>query len=198
MMKHYITAFLLTFAITAQAQTTYELTNMGTTFDPPSINMVAGDSIHLVLPQPHTCTQVDEGTWMNNENTPNGGFNFPSGEQTFVLDVPGTYFYVCTPHANMGMKGQFIVSINMDVQERPNEEIGQLYPDPASQYVTLAGIKAGSSVVVYDLKGQIALQTTVSSSSIMDVSGLNAGTYVVLVQDEQGKAILRKHFVISR
>ena len=63
---------------------------------------------------------------MNNENTPNGGFNFPSGEQTFVLDVPGTYFYVCTPHANMGMKGQFIVSINMDVQERPNEEIGQL------------------------------------------------------------------------
>ena len=198
MMKHYITVFLLTLAMAAQAQTTYELTNMGTTFDPPLINMVVGDSIHLVLPEPHTCTQVDEATWDANMNTANGGFNFPSGERTFVLDVPGTYFYVCTPHASMGMKGQFIVSIDMAVPDRSTQDLPQLYPDPASQYVTLAGIKAGSPVSVYDISGQIAMQTTASSSSNMDVSGLGVGTYVVLVKDEQGKAILQRRFVVAR
>ena len=197
-MKHFTTALLLAFATTAHAQTTYELTNVGTTFDPPVINMVVGDSIHLVLPQPHTCTQVDEGTWMDNENTPNGGFNFPSGEHTFVLDVPGTYFYVCTPHANMGMKGQFIVSIDMAVPERSTETLPHLYPDPASQQVTFAGVKAGSSISVYAITGQMAMQTTASANSTMDVSGLDVGTYVVSVKNEQGMAILQKRFVVSR
>lgn len=196
-MKKYTTVLLLVTAITAHAQTTHELTNIGNAFDPPLINMIAGDSIHLVLSDPHTCTQVDETTWMNNGNTPNGGFNYPAGEHTFALDVPGTYYYVCTPHANMGMKGKSIVAINMDVQEQVADVLPRLFPSPASQQVTLTGLSTGSSVEVLDLKGQVVLRPTTANSTL-DVSGLEVGTYIVLVRDQQGAALLNERLVISR
>lgn len=185
-------------AIAAQAQATHELTVQGLAFDPPVINMVAGDSLHLVLPEPHTFTQVDEATWMNDENTPNGGFNLPSGEHTIAIDLPGTYYYVCSPHASMGMKGQLIVAVNMAVPETAAAAPPALFPDPASRQVTLSGVPAGTPVEVYDLSGHVLLRAPAAPGSTIDVSELPAGSYVVLAQDEAGKVVLSERMTVAR
>lgn|SRR5690606_22579888 len=197
-MKHLATVLLLSATLAAQGQTTHELTVQGFTFDPPVINMVAGDSVHVVLPEPHTFTQVDESTWMNNENLPNGGFNFPSGTHTVAIEFPGTYYYVCSPHASMGMKGQLIVSVNMAVPEAAAAAPPALFPDPASRQVTLSGVPAGVPVTVYDLSGQVLLRVPAAPGSTVDVSELPVGSYVVLAQDEAGNVLLNQRMTVSR
>ncbi|MBZ0207633.1 MAG: T9SS type A sorting domain-containing protein [Flavobacteriales bacterium] len=189
----------LAFATATTAQTTHELTNIGNTFDPPVINMIAGDSIHLVLSNPHTCTQVDELTWLDNENTPNGGFNYPSGEFTFALNVPGTYYYVCSPHANSGMKGQFIVATdNTGVHEQVGNTPPLLTPNPANSRVVLSGFVTGRRVEVLDAAGKRVLEAVPASDGVVDVASLGTGNYSVVVRDEKGRAVATERLVITR
>jgi plastocyanin len=184
---------------TASAQTTYELTNSGTTFSPDLITMQAGDSIHLVLASPHTCTEVSQATWNANGNTSNGGFNFPSGTHTFSLDVPGTYYYVCIPHASMGMKGQIIVTAStVGVQETAAAGTLQTYPNPASNAITLSGVAAGLPLTVVDADGRTVLETVTSTDGKLDVSMLQTGSYTLMVKDGTGKPNMQTRLLIAR
>ncbi len=197
-MRNYTTTFLLALSVAATAQTTFELTNIGISFDPPVINMVAGDSIHLVLADPHTCTEVDQATWEANDNTPNGGFDFPSGEHTFALDVAGTYYYVCSPHADNGMKGTFLVATNTGVQDQAAGPVPQIFPNPANKRVTVSGIVAGQQMQVLDMNGRLILEMTSSPDNVLDVSALEIGTYMLTVKDEQGGSTTLERLVITR
>lgn len=193
------TAFLLALSVAAAAQTTHELTNVGTSFSPTVINMVAGDSIHLVLGNQHTCTEVDQATWNANDITSNGGFDYPGGEYTFALDQAGTYYYVCLNHVvNMGMKGQFIVATNTGVQDQVADPVPQLFPNPANKRVTLSGIMPGKQIRVHDMNGRLVLQTTTSTNGAMDISTLEIGTYLVTVRDEDKQPIALERLVITR
>lgn len=182
------------------AQTTHELTNIGSTFSPAVINMVAGDSIHLVLIGPHTCTQVDQATWDANDITSNGGFDFPNGEHTFVLNDEGTTYYVCVNHvASMGMKGQFIVAANTSgVQEQDGNEPALLHPNPANSRVTVSGFVTGQRVEVLDAAGKRVLEAAPASDGIVDIASLEAGNYSFVVRDEKGKAVATERLVIAR
>ncbi len=187
MLRPVLLCTLLGVVLASQAQTTHELTNAGTTFSPNVITMQPGDSIHLVLANPHTCTQVDQSTWEANGNTPNGGFNYPSGEHTFSLDVPGTYYYVCTPHAGMGMKGQIVVEDNTGVQEAADLSALKVSPNPARDQVQISGYEPGQTVQVLDLAGRKVMSATPSGDGLIDISALKAGTYNISVTDAQGR-----------
>ena len=100
-MKKTITLpLVLAVSLAAHAQT---IVQTGFAFEPATLLVDAGQEITITLNAPHTATEVSEATWNANENTPNGGFNFSAGTHTLTLDVPGTYYYVCSPHAGMGM-----------------------------------------------------------------------------------------------
>ncbi len=190
---------MVALAIGASAQTTYELTNSGFTFSPNVINMQAGDSIHVVLPPPHTCTEVSEATWNANGNTSNGGFNFSSGTNTFSLDVPGTYYFVCMPHASMGMKGQIIVSAStVAVQETTTANALQIFPNPAIGHITLSGVAAGLPLSILDVNGRSVLETATSVDGKLDVSMLQTGTYTVIVKDATGQPGMQTRLLIAR
>lgn len=198
-MKALSTICLIAMASAASAQTTYQLTNSGTTFSPNLITMQAGDSIHVVLPAPHTCTEVSQATWDANGNTPNGGFNYPSGTETFSLDVPGTYYFVCIPHAAMGMKGQIVVNASTTaVQEVAAADGLQLYPNPANTKVTVSGIAVGQVLNVVDVNGRTVLEATSSSNGVLDVSMLAPGTYTIMATNGQGKPSLQGRLLIAR
>jgi len=184
---------------TVSAQTTHELTNVGTTFSPNVITMEAGDNIHLVLASPHTCTEVSQSTWNANENTSNGGFNYSSGTNTFSITVPGTYYYVCIPHASMGMKGQIIVTEStVGVHETAAAAMLQAYPNPASSHVTLSGVAGGLQLSVVDMNGRSVLETITSTDGKLDVSMLQTGTYTIIVKGEKGKAGMQTRLLIAR
>ncbi len=183
----------------AQAQTTHQLANVGTSFNPPVITMQAGDSIHLVLSSPHTCTQVSQATWNANGNTSNGGFNFSAGTHTFALDVPGTYFYVCIPHASSGMKGQLIVLGSNSIGEAGANNPTNVFPNPATDIVHIdaALVKPGSSVVLFDLSGKRVLQVAPMLTTTVNVGRLAPGTYLMLVSDAKGDLLMHERLVIA-
>jgi plastocyanin len=189
---------LIALTMGAAAQTTHELTNVEETFVPDLITLQAGDSIHLVLADPHTCTQVDEATWDANGNTSNGGFDYPSGDTTFALNAPGTYYYVCVPHADMGMKGRFVVTASSGIGELHPDAGSRISPNPASKQVHLVGVPSSGHVSVLDANGKVALEAPVPADGMLQVSSLQAGAYTIVVTDEQGKTVSGQRLVIAR
>ncbi len=186
-------------ALGASAQTTHQLANQGLTFNPAVLTIEAGDSIHLVLSSPHTCTQVSQATWNANGNTPNGGFNFSAGTHTFALSVPGTYYYVCIPHASSGMKGQIIVLGPNSMEDTQANGLQRLFPNPASTFVLIDASMAmpGNSLVIYDLKGEKAMQVASLTSPTVNVGRLPAGTYLMVVSNDQGDILTKDRLVIA-
>ncbi len=90
---------------------TVTVTNSGFTFSPAEVTINAGDSVQWQIASIHTVVEVTEQNWNANLNTPKaGGFSTPFGGGTVKFDTPGTYFYVCSPHASLGMKGKVIVN----------------------------------------------------------------------------------------
>jgi len=104
---HFLLALLFTFNISF-SQTI--LTN-GTSFTPDTIVVNVGDTITFNLGGNHNAVEVDESNWIANDTTYNGGFYIGFvGTGTFIPDSAKTYYYVCQPHADSGMKGVIIVN----------------------------------------------------------------------------------------
>jgi len=90
---------------------TRTVTDSGFTFSPADITINAGDSVQWQLDSIHNVVEVTQATWNANGNTGSaGGFSTAFGGGTVKFDNPGTYFYVCSPHAFQGMKGRVIVN----------------------------------------------------------------------------------------
>jgi len=178
------------------AQTTHTISTVGTSFSPALVNAVEGDEIDLTIAAPHTFTQVDEATWNANGNTPNGGYNFSAGSHSFTVTEPGTIWYVCSPHASMGMKGRIVVSINTGVDELGSDGIA-LAPNPATDVVRFTGLAGTVQADLFDTKGARVLSRTVANGTL-DVSSMLPGSYVCVVRGADGTPLLRAPLEIRR
>ncbi len=81
----------------------------GFTFQPASITIDSSDTVRFVLDPMHTSREVDSLTWSADDTVSNGGFDLPFGGGEVIPTLPGTYYYVCVPHASVGMKGVIVV-----------------------------------------------------------------------------------------
>lgn len=108
--------------------TTWTITNSGTTFTPDLITITLGDTVVFQLEGQHNAQEVSQADWNANNNSPIIGFqtNFGGGEVTGLTG--GTHYYVCSPHASMGMKGRIIVNTPPPVVI-PNVWINELHYD---------------------------------------------------------------------
>ncbi len=99
-------------AVEVAAPKTWQVATTATkTFDPADLTIAVGDSVKFTVGAIHTATQVSKATWDASGNTPlSGGFDVPGGtSQTIAFNVAGTIYYVCKPHASLGMKGKITV-----------------------------------------------------------------------------------------
>jgi hypothetical protein len=89
------------------------------------------------------------------------------------------------------------VIINVGEQEMGVETLQatslQIYPNPATDIVTIDGIQAGETVTITDLQGRIvgALRATPlhNGGQTINVSGLPSGVYLVRVGNNVGKLV---------
>lgn len=89
---------------------TFTVTNQGFTFSPSSLQVRPGDTVTWSLASIHNVVEVTEATYNANGSTPKaGGFSLPFGGGSFTFNTEGTYYYVCSPHAGQGMKGNITV-----------------------------------------------------------------------------------------
>jgi plastocyanin len=106
----FVGAVMLLFAQNVTA-TIYTVTTPGFSFSPASLTINLGDTVNFSLGLSHNAVEVSQTTWNSGGNTSNGGFQTPYGGGIVIPQNPGVYYYVCVPHASMGMKGTITVAI---------------------------------------------------------------------------------------
>ncbi len=92
--------------------TIHTIISSGLTYSPSSLTINQGDSVEFVIDVSHNAVEVDLATYNANGTTPlTGGFSVPFGGGIVpAAQIPvGDHYYVCSPHAAVGMKGSFTV-----------------------------------------------------------------------------------------
>jgi plastocyanin len=193
-MKHLFTLLAVTATSALSAQS---ISTSGFTFTPNLLTVLQGEEITLSIGGGHTMTEVSEATWNANQNTSNGGFNFSSGNHTLTLNTPGTYYYVCQPHAGMGMKGRIVVEINTGLPQHANRAQIQVFPNPATTEVQI-NAPASNQLRLIDTQGREVLRRNLTGNDRLDVANFEAGNYMAIVVDGTGTIVARERFTIAR
>lgn len=194
-MKSLLLIKLLILFTTLWFSATSQITNNGNSFTPSTITITLGEEVVFTLSSTHDVVEVSQSTWEANGNTPlSGGFqlNFGGGTvQASQLGV-GTHYYVCSPHASLGMKGQIIVETTTSVEEKSLLKGIYVFPNPASNFISIRAEKndIGSVYHINDIIGREVMSGRLTSElTEVDISSLNRGTYLV-----QTAGIKRKIF----
>lgn len=76
----------------------------------------------------------------------------------------------------------------------PSSEEAQLYPNPATDFVTIAGAQPATTVNVYTLSGSLVRSYATSREGYaeLSVADLPEGTYIVLIGNDPRKLIIRR------
>ena len=75
----------------------------------------------------------------------------------------------------------------------------ELYPQPASDRLTLAGLPASGQLVIRNLAGQtVHLQQVTSPQLVLDLAALQPGMYVVQILNRAGAPLQARRMVVAR
>jgi plastocyanin len=203
-MKRLLLSLLLMAWVTAGFSKVWTVTNAGNTFNPATLSIMAGDSVKFTLGSMHNSVEVSQATWNANGNTAlPGGFQTPFGGG-LVLPAKlsaGTHYYVCSPHAALGMKGQIIVTSTVGMNETPSMAGMSVFPNPSDGNFELKVDDTRNmksfDLVVYDLAGNKAFESLSlkpQESYRIDISDRPRGVYIVRLNSADG-VITRKIIV---
>jgi plastocyanin len=190
------------FTIAVHAQVTHELLVTDFEFTTDIIFAEQGDSLRIVPAAPgHTFTQVSEETWNANGNTPSGLYQFDPlvDPITVSLDGSGTIYYVCAPHAAMGMKGIVHVQLASSIADHSLLRTSGFYPNPASDVIWMRDPSPEVvHVSIVDATGREATRIQMLNTAPIFVGHLPAGLYVLRVMDNSGQEIERQQLMVAR
>ena len=108
-MNKFICLCLFALPLIGKAQSTHTIyASDYNVFSTSELTIQVNDTVYFENLTLHNAVEVDEETYNNNGTTSNGGFSLQD-DGYVVFNEAGTYFYVCTPHVMMGMKGYILV-----------------------------------------------------------------------------------------
>ena len=154
-------------------------------FNPSTFIANVGDTVHWYWEEGfHTTT-----SFIIPPGAPTWDQPLSSGSQTFdyVITVPGSYDYICSPHASMGMTGHFTVLGATSLQENTSPSLaiiknyvrgGQLHFDyftPTNTQVTIELF----DIVGHQVHGENALSQVGNHSHQIEVAYLPKGIYIL-------------------
>ncbi len=186
----------------AHAQTTYTVVASDFQFEPSELTVQAGDTVRLTLNAGHGFRQITSTAWDLDEVVPINGPDlgpFPelNTEHYLVLNTaPDTLYYICVPHADMGMKGRIIVqagSIGMGETGAPSTA---LFPNPTAGTLWISPMH-GSVIAarVTDGAGRL-MEFPVQRDGRLEVGSLADGAYHTSFMDAQGKVLAQGRFMV--
>jgi plastocyanin len=194
MKRFSIIAVMLMYSLT-EISAINEITNVGLTFSPASLTITSGENVTFVLESMHNVVEVSQATWNANGNTAlPGGFSLPfgGGELLPAKLTVGTHYYVCNPHADLGMKGVIIVSTATGLEEIPGQTDISIFPNPAIDLITVRAGKylLGAQYSLTDQYGRQMLVGKIDSETIsINISQLNNGIYLLNVAGQKRRSL---------
>ena len=106
----------------------------------------------------------------------------------YIPQVSGTYNYVCTPHAP-GMGGSFNVTSSTEIVENGTTfDYLSVYPNPASNSISITNLKRLSNYRILNIKGEVI--STGTTKDKIDIAEISSGIYYIELLGEQ-KQILK-------
>jgi plastocyanin len=193
-MKKIVISLLLVSLGTAVFCSTWTITNSGFTFNPASITINVGDDVSFVLESMHNAVEVSQTTWNSNGNTPlSGGFSvtFGGGLVLPAQLTVGTHWYVCSPHASLGMKGIIIVNTATGINENQSRINISVYPNPACDFITVKTNfdLSGSPYFITDQAGRQVLSGKLNSEvTFIKISQFKKGIYLLQVAEQKKRS----------
>ena len=181
MKRTFVLVFLITTSI-ADAQNSHTLVGFDHGYTPDTLYMAPGDTVHFVSQGYHSATEIDSTDWVNNVDNPNGGFDVGFGAPTFdtwfVINTPGKYYYICEPHAAMGMKGVIYVQQGIGIEEAYNSDNFQVY-QLNSASIQLQFVDA-DKVDIFDLSGKLVSSINLNEEQMTQsiAISLTPSTYI--------------------
>lgn len=182
-----LTSFILPLNITHA--TVWTIFNIGNTYSPATITITLGDTVIFSIGGSHNVVEISQATYNANGSTSNGGFTLPFGGGTYIPTQVQTYYFVCVPHASVGMKGQIIVNPSTGIPSLSDEDrLLKFLPNPTSTQTRVhTGIPDGLSnnLSVFDITGKVVMTTkNIFNNHLLDVALLRKGIYFVEFQAE--------------
>jgi plastocyanin len=205
-MKKILLALLVSTFFMNSFGTTFNITNVGTTFSPATITITQNDNITFTLASAHDAVEVSKATWDANGNTPIIGFQLPFGGGTVLgssLSV-GVHYFVCEPHAAFGMKGSITVQGTLAAPYIKTQNDMMIYPSPAKDHITVQLNTSTSTPVeikLFNLQGRLVdvlFPKTNFSGLLLRTFSLNkvTGAGIYFVQITTGEDSAYKKIVI--
>ena len=186
-----LSVMILFTVITAGMCTTWTITNSDYTFTPDTIIIVYGDDVDFSLESIHNAVEVSQATWDANGNSPlASGFSLPLGGGSVSVEqlTVGTHWYVCSPHASLGMKGVIIVEEATGIRQSLPQVQVSFYPNPAFDRITITSEDdmVGSPYTFMDLAGKRILSGRLNGQTVsVDISAFETGIYLLQVGDQR-------------
>lgn len=203
MKKYYIFTFLILVFISPVFSTVHTVVNVGFTFSPAELTIDFGDSVNFTIGGAHQVREVSETDWDANSSTAlSGGFETAlGGGMLLPASLPvGTHFYVCIPHAGMGMKGKIIVNpSSLSIEKTEARTTFSVSPNPSSGLFTIQ-LSSNAAVIsgqaeVFNLLGERVLQLELNGTQTnVDLSSFDRGIYFVKLK--MGEAVLTQKLVL--
>jgi len=142
----------------------------------------------------------DDTTWYKVEGT----FTASGGEQYMTIGNfkhdANTLITLVNPLGGQGIAYYYIDDISLTkcsgirIDEMENEEHLRLYPNPASDKLTIESKMQNAKIEIRDVLGQMVYRTkAIAASSTIDVSMLSKGVYFISLQN--GKQTINKKFI---
>lgn len=180
------------------------IVNSGLTFSPDSVKIGLNDTVIFQIASIHDVIEVSPTTWNSNGNTPlPGGFSLPFGGGQLTGLKAGVHFFVCGPHASLGMKGRIFVGTNLGIND-PLASAGKalVFPNPTSgrfsfQYLPedgSAGLSQDIRLEMYDMSGKKIISRTDILPQFQyqfDIGLLPNGIYFMTVLDGKKSRTVR-------
>ncbi len=191
-------------ALTFQAfTTTHIISANGFSYSPSSISIHQGDTVLFNIGSSHNALEISKDTWDANGTASNGGFNLGFGGGQLIFNTPGTFYFICTPHASFGMKGAITVSGSSATANVLSETdipgLETLYPNPLSDNLTIGfSVTEPSNITIdlLDITGMRVKQLTNKRYTAgrhvenFDLAYLKPGKYFVLYNSRYKRNVL--------
>lgn len=200
--KILLTLLLLSISITGFC-TTWTIKNLGDTFTPDTVIIALGDSVNFDITFTHDAREVSQATWNENGNTAlSGGFQTPFDGGLVLPEhlTVGTHWYVCSPHAAIGMKGVIIVESDASVPENHLQTNLRVLPNPSNGqfHLTILGslLDKNCKMEIYNVQGEIIYQTIITNTTF-DINLTDQPNGIYFLKIYEGQTILTKKIVIE-
>lgn len=135
--KWYLSLLIIVAAQPAIGQVSHTIELYGSVFDPPSLSIHVGDTVHWFnLEGTHN---INGSAWYEDNPEPFGTEIGEGWQYTKVFTIPGMYQYHCDVHLHEGMTGVIYVEEGTSSvgEMEAIHLIKQVYPVPADDFVII-------------------------------------------------------------